>query len=89
MTAVVDPTKSLTPRQLELIALYASGCGLREIAARKFLSYKWVQEMLTDARERVGASTLPQLCAITAEAGLIVRNGNGFKPVQRDGIVSE
>ena len=89
MTIVIDPTKAITPRQLELLALYASGVGLRDIAARKFLTYRGVQDSLATAKDRVGAKSLPNLCAIAVEHRLLVRNGQGYKPVVFDGIVSE
>ena len=89
MTIAIDPHKAITPRQLELIALCASGLELRDIAARKFLSYSTVQTTLATAKARVGATNLTQLCLLCAENGLIVRNGVGFKPVQVDGVVSE
>ena len=89
MTIAVDPTKAITPRQLELVALVASGVELRDIATRKFVSYSTVQTTLATAKTRVGARSLAHLCALCIEHGLIVRNGIGFKPVQFDGVVSE
>lgn len=90
MTTAIDPTKAITPRQLELVALYASGVDLREIAAIKFVSYSTVQATLATAKARVGAQSLAHLCGLCIEHGLIVRNGGtGFKPVQFDGVVSE
>jgi DNA-binding CsgD family transcriptional regulator len=89
VTTVIDPTKAITPRQLELIALVASGVGLRQIADMKFVSYATVQATLATAKTRVGARSLAHLVGLCIESGLIVRNGRGFKPVQFDGIVSE
>ena len=89
MTTVLDPTKAITPRQAELIALYASGVDLRDIASRKFLSYSTVQSTLASAKDRVGARNLAHLAVLCVEFGLIERNGHGFRPVQFDGIVSE
>lgn len=86
---IVDPEKTITPRQLELIALYASGYQLDEIATMKFLSYSTVKNHLTTARERVGAKTLTHLCVVLVDHGLIIQNGRGYKPVQAEGIVAE
>lgn len=89
MMTTIDPTKAITPRQLELVAMYASGVELRDIAIRKFLSYSTVQTTLATAKARMGAQTLAHLCVLCIEYGLIVRNGTGFKPVQVDGVVGE
>lgn len=89
MTTAIDPTKAITPRQLELVALVASGIELRDIATMKFVTYSTVQAALARAKARVGAQSLAQLCALCIENGLIVRNGSGFKPVQFDGVVGE
>jgi DNA-binding CsgD family transcriptional regulator len=86
---IADPNETLTPRQIELLALYASGKELREIATIKFLSYSAVQQCLATARERVGATNLSHLCAICIDAGVIKRNGVGFKPVQDERVVGE
>lgn len=88
-TMIADPNETLTPRQIELLALYASGKELREIAAIKFLSYNAVQQCLATARERVGATSLTHLCAICIDAGVIRRNGVGFKPVQDERVIGE
>jgi DNA-binding CsgD family transcriptional regulator len=88
-TMIADPNETLTPRQIELLALYASGKELREIAAIKFLSYSAVQQCLATARERMGGVTLTQLCVLCVEAGVIRRNGNGFKPVQDERVIGE
>lgn len=84
-----DPGNVLTPRQIELLALYASGHQLDEIASIKFLSYSSVKQTLGLARERVGARNLAHLCVICLDAGVIRKNGVGYKPVQVDGVVGE
>lgn len=86
---VIDPLTSLTPRALEYLALYASGNELRQIAEIKFVHYNVVQRTLADARERVGAKTLTQLCILAIEAGVIAKNGLGYKPVQEERVVGE
>lgn len=84
-----DPITTLTPRQLELVAMYASGSTLEEIATAKFLSYSSVKQSLASARERVGAKSLAQLCVVCHEADVIRRYGTEFKPVQEERVVGE
>lgn len=90
MTMIADPTKAITPRQLELLAEYASGYDIKSIAERKFLTPGAVQIRLAEARLRTGALSLAHLCSLCVEHGLLQRNGHGFKPVQaEDTIASE
>lgn len=85
-----NPEETLTPRQLELLALYASGYQLAEIATLKFLSYGSVRNTLSLARDRVGARSLTHLCVICLDAGLIAKNGaSSYMPVQIDGVIGE
>jgi DNA-binding CsgD family transcriptional regulator len=84
-----DPFSVLTPRQLELLAMYASGYQIDEIAATKFLSYSSVKQTLSLARDRMDAKNLTHLCVICVDSGVIRRNGVGYKPVQADGVVGE
>lgn len=79
-----NPEDVLTPRQLELLALYASGLQITEIATVKFLSPWTVQKILGHARDRVGAKNLTHLCVICVEVGAIRKNGTGYKPVVVD-----
>jgi len=89
MAMIADPVDCLTPRQLELVALYASGHELRRIAEIKFLSYNSVQQSLANARERVGAQNLAHLCVLAFESGAIKKNGIGYKPIQDERVVGE
>lgn len=89
MAVATLPTHAVTERQLELLALYASGYQLNEIAEMKFLSFHTVRNSLALAKERVGAKSLTHLCVICVDAGLIRRNGVGYKPVQEEGVVGE
>lgn len=84
-----DPITTLSTRQLELLAMYASGSTLDEIATAKFLSYSSVKQSLASARERVGAKSLTHLCVLSVDAGVIVKSNGGYKPVQDDRPVSE
>lgn len=84
---VANPGNVVTPRQLELLALYASGYSLAQIGQMKFLSYHTVQEALSEAKLRVGAKSLTHLCVMLVDHGLIMKNGQGYKPVQEDRVI--
>ena len=80
----------ITPRQLELLALYASGYDYDEIAAMKFLSRHTVKNILARASKATGARNLTHLSVICLDAGLIRRNGSAsYKPVQEERVISE
>jgi DNA-binding NarL/FixJ family response regulator len=86
----VDPERTVTPRQLELLALYASGYGYEHIARVKFLSPYTVKYHMSRAVSRSGARNLTHLCAALAEAGMIRRNAeNIYEPVQDLRIAGE
>jgi DNA-binding CsgD family transcriptional regulator len=78
---LADPSEVLTQRQLEYIAMFASGADYTAIAAAKFVSYYTVRNVLERARANVGAASFTHLCVLALEAGLIERNGVGYKPV--------
>jgi len=84
-----DPVTTLTPRQVELLAMYAGGSTLEEIATVKFLSYSSVKQSLASARERAGAKSLTHLCVLSVDAGVIVKSGTGYKPIQEERIAGE
>lgn len=84
-----DPSTSVTPRELELIALYASGHQFDEIGKAKFISALTVRNNLYRARDRVGAKNLTHLCILCLDAGVIRKNGVGYKPVQEERVVAE
>lgn len=80
---VRDPWNVVTPRQLELLALYASGLDYAEIGSVKFVSPYTVRNTLLLALERSGARSLTHLCAILLDRGAIERDGgDNFRPVQ-------
>jgi DNA-binding CsgD family transcriptional regulator len=85
-TMISDPLTTMTPRQLELLALYASGNGLQQIADMKFLSHIAVRKTLATARERVGAENLAHLVGLCVARGILVRHGDGFLPVQDERV---
>lgn len=68
---MIDPNTTITPRQLELIALYASGYTLEQIGQMKFMSYSSVKQILAEAKDRVMAKSLTHLCSICVEHGLL------------------
>ncbi len=76
-----DPTTCVTQRQLELIALYASGYDYQAIADAKFVSYSNVRQILALAKINVGADSLAHLCSLCQSHGLLVRDGTMFVPV--------
>ena len=76
-------TPLVTERQLELLAMYASGYSIDEIAAAKFLSASTVKQTMATARKRAAAKTLANLCVMLMEHGMIQRSINGdYVPVQ-------
>ena len=81
--AVANPQHPLvTPKQLEIAALCASGLKIAEIAHAKFLAEITVKQILARARERTGAKTNAQLAAILIQNGQLEPNGgNDFVPV--------
>lgn len=84
-----DPITNLTPRQLELLAMYAGGSTLEEISSAKFLSYSSVKQTLASAKERVGAKSLTHLCVLSVDAGAIVKTEDGYRPVQDERVVGD
>lgn len=76
-----DPTLCVTQRQLELIALFASGYDYKAIAAAKFVSYSTVRQTLERARANVNADSYTHLTVLCQAHGLLVRDGNMFVPV--------
>lgn len=75
------PQNQITPRQLEIIALFASGDDYQAIADKKFMSYNTVRRDLKAAMDRIGARSFTHLAVICVDFGLIQRNGVGYKPV--------
>lgn len=84
---VRDPTITITAEQLELIAMVASGKSHREIAELKFMHPNTVRYQLAQAMDRTGAVSTMDLAICCARAGLIYRNGQGYKPVQADRVI--
>lgn len=79
----VDPEHTITPNQLELLALYASGYSYEEIASIKFFSYHGVRKSLAKAVDRSGARNLTHLVAVLVDVKMLRRNSEGrYEPVQ-------
>ena len=80
-----DPETSVTPRQLELLALYASGYGYEQIGSMKFLSPYTVKYHMSRAVNRSGARNLTHLCTALVEAKMLRRNAdNIYEPNSPD-----
>lgn len=86
-TRINPPHRVLTPRDIEFIAMYASGADLAGIGEAKYLSYIAVQKAMSRARERVGALSLTHLCVLCRDAGLIAPDGSGYSPVIDERVV--
>jgi DNA-binding CsgD family transcriptional regulator len=80
---VGNPENLVTPRQLEVLALVASGYSYADVARMKFYSPHTVQSYVAAAVSRVGARSTTHLCVLLVEVGLIRRNSDGiYEPVQ-------
>lgn len=85
----IDPLEAVTPRELEVIALYASGHDIASIGGIKHLSPFTVRNYLHKARDRVEAKNLTHLCVLLVDSGLLRKNGVGYMPVQDERVVGE
>jgi DNA-binding NarL/FixJ family response regulator len=74
----------VTHRQLELLAMYASGYSIDEIATAKFLSSSTVKQTMATARKKASARSLTHLCVMLKEHDLIQRSISGdYVPCQK------
>jgi DNA-binding NarL/FixJ family response regulator len=64
---------SLTPRELEIVALVTEGCGNREIAGRLTISEETVKRHLTHIFDKVGMSTRLELALFALDHNLARR----------------
>lgn len=67
----------LTPRQGQCLALSAQGFDRNAIATELLISQWTVKNTLQDAKERLGARTLPQAVAKAIAFGIIVVDREG------------
>lgn len=70
----------LNERQVELVSLIASGLTTDQAADKVNLQRQSAYNILSLARNKVGANTMPHLVAICLEKGLIEQDGEGFSP---------
>jgi DNA-binding CsgD family transcriptional regulator len=90
ISVVADPEHTITPRQLELLALYASGYSYEDIGRMKFLSPHTVKWHLARALDRSHARNLAHLCVLLIDSGMIRHAAeHDYEPVQDLRIVSE
>jgi DNA-binding NarL/FixJ family response regulator len=83
--AVANLEAVITPGQLELLALYASGYSYGDIGSIKFLSKYTVRNKLTLALERSGCRSLTHLCMALLEARMVQSAADGhYEPVAQD-----
>jgi len=65
--ARADREPQLTPLMLQLVAAYASGKDLQEIADERFVSYSSASQTVGEAKKRLGARHLAH-CVVLAQA---------------------
>lgn len=70
---ISDFGKVLTARQTEVVRLAALGLTAKETARRLGISKTTVEEHLTEARRRVGATTKSHLVGLAVAAGIVFR----------------
>ena len=69
--SVPDPLKALTPRQIQILTLLASGRGTKEIAYELDLSDKTVAAHRAQIMERIGIRDLVGLVLFAVKHGLV------------------
>lgn len=69
LKALEVPDSPLSPREAEVLRLYAAGAGPTEVAAALFLSYGTVRNYLASAVTKLGARNRVDAVHIAAEAG--------------------
>lgn len=69
--------RSLTPRQLEILALAGNGMRAPQIAEKLFLSKRTVNHTLQDARERLVAKTNAQAVARAVVTEQLILGSDG------------
>lgn len=69
LKALEVPDSPLSPREAEVLRLYAEGAGPSEIAAALFLSYGTVRNYLAAAVTKLGARNRVDAVHIATEAG--------------------
>lgn len=77
----------VTPRQLEFLALFASGHQIGEIAMLKFVSYSTVKNDLYAAKNAAKAKSLTQLVGWLIDDDLLVPKDRHWYPVQDEHVI--
>lgn len=67
----------LTTRQIQVLALYASGYTSVEISGILFLSHHTVENYRKAAKKKAGARSLPQLVAWAVSSGVLKVTSDG------------
>lgn len=70
-------SESLTPRQLEILALYGSGYTGPEISKKIFLSLHTVKNYTKAAKRRTGAKTIAHMVVMCIKDDLLVVEEDG------------
>ncbi|MDE0124671.1 MAG: response regulator transcription factor [Bryobacterales bacterium] len=68
---------ALSPRELAVIELYASGFSTREMGEKLFLSPKTVDSYLTRAKTKLGLHRRSDIVRFALDAGLLRAGGEG------------
>lgn len=63
--------QTLTPRQAQVVELHAQGMTGKEVARELGVAVGTAQNILAQARERIGAKTVAHLVAISISKGFI------------------
>jgi DNA-binding CsgD family transcriptional regulator len=66
----VDETRSLSPRELEVVLLVVEGLSNREIACHLAISPRTVQAHLANAMKQTGTRTRTQLAVFALRCGI-------------------
>ena len=67
----VPGAPTLTPRQTEILTLYARGLFSKEIGRELGISYKTIEVLMIQAKQRLGAKRTTHAVAIALHFGLI------------------
>lgn len=63
--------RTLTARQLQVLALIAAGHTVEEVSRRLYLAVRTVNTELRDSRNKLGARNRTHTVALAIESGLI------------------
>lgn len=69
---------TLTPRQTEIITLYAKGLFCKEISRELGISYRTVEVLMLQAKLRIGARSTSHAVAIAVYFGLVQFDPNSM-----------